>query len=80
MNLEHGVGVKSPTSNIGLCCLSSHHTRSLAHWDAQELLAQTGVDLGPKVLYKYKDMTIDLHDGRVATVLRVVSSPWKRPF
>ena len=29
---------------------------------------ETRVDLGPKVLYKYKDMTVEFHDGKVADV------------
>lgn len=29
---------------------------------------QTRVDLGDKVLYKYKDMTIEFHDGKVTDV------------
>ena len=29
---------------------------------------QTRVDLGEKVLYKYKDMTVEFHDGKVADV------------
>jgi hypothetical protein len=29
---------------------------------------QTRVDLGEKVLYKYKDMTVEFHDGRVTDV------------
>jgi hypothetical protein len=29
---------------------------------------QTRVDLGGKVLYKYKDMTVEFHDGKVADV------------
>jgi hypothetical protein len=29
---------------------------------------QIRVELGPKVLYKYKDMTIEFHDGKVADV------------
>jgi len=28
----------------------------------------TRVDLGPKVLYKYKDMTVEFHDGKVTDV------------
>ena len=31
-------------------------------------LPQTRVDLGEKVLYKYKDMTVEFHDGRVTDV------------
>ncbi len=31
-------------------------------------LPQTRVDLGEKVLYKYKDMTVEFHDGKVADV------------
>ncbi len=27
---------------------------------------QTRVDLGGKVLYKYKDLTIEFHEGKVA--------------
>ena len=29
---------------------------------------QTRIDLGEKVLYKYKDMTVEFHDGKVADV------------
>lgn len=29
---------------------------------------QTRVDLGEKVLYKYKDMTVEFHDGKVTDV------------
>lgn len=29
---------------------------------------QTKIDLGPKVLYKYQNMTVEFHDGRVADV------------
>lgn len=29
---------------------------------------ETRVDLGPKVLYKYKDMTVEFHDGKVADI------------
>ena len=29
---------------------------------------ETRVDLGPKVLYKYKEMTVEFHDGKVADV------------
>ena len=28
----------------------------------------TRVDLGEKVLYKYKDMTVEFHDGKVTDV------------
>jgi len=31
-------------------------------------LPQTRADLGEKVLYKYKDMTVEFHDGKVADV------------
>jgi hypothetical protein len=31
-------------------------------------LPQTRVDLGEKVLYKYKDMTVEFHDGKVTDV------------
>ena len=31
-------------------------------------LPQTRVELGEKVLYKYKDMTVEFHDGKVADV------------
>lgn len=29
---------------------------------------QTRVDLGEKVLYKFKDMTVEFHDGKVTDV------------
>jgi hypothetical protein len=29
---------------------------------------QTRVDLGEKVLYKYKDMTVEFHEGKVTDV------------
>jgi hypothetical protein len=29
---------------------------------------ETRVDLGEKVLYKYKDMTVEFHDGKVTDV------------
>lgn len=31
-------------------------------------LPETKVDLGEKVLYKYKDMTVEFHDGKVTDV------------
>lgn len=31
-------------------------------------IPQTRVDLGEKVLYKYKDMTVEFHDGKVTDV------------
>jgi hypothetical protein len=31
-------------------------------------LPQTRVDLGEKVLYKYKEMTVEFHEGKVADV------------
>jgi hypothetical protein len=31
-------------------------------------LPQTRVDLGEKILYKYKDMTVEFHDGKVVDV------------
>jgi hypothetical protein len=29
---------------------------------------QTRIDLGEKILYKYKDMTVEFHDGKVTDV------------
>jgi hypothetical protein len=31
-------------------------------------IPQTRIDLGEKVLYKYKDMTVEFHDGKVTDV------------
>lgn len=41
---------------------------SFAEVEAALGLPQTRVDLGEKVLYKYKDMTVEFHDGKVADV------------
>jgi hypothetical protein len=41
---------------------------SYAEVEAALGLPQTRVDLGAKVLYKYKDMTVEFHDGKVTDV------------
>ena len=41
---------------------------SFAQVEAALGLPETRVDLGEKVLYKYKDMTVEFHDGKVTDV------------
>ena len=44
---------------------------SARHWQQIEAalgLPETKVDLGEKVLYKYKDMTVEFHDSKVTGV------------
>lgn len=41
---------------------------SFAEVEAALGVPQTRVDLGEKVLYKYKDMTVEFHDGKVSDV------------
>ena len=41
---------------------------SFAEVEAALGLPQTRVELGEKVLYKYKDMTVEFHDGKVTDV------------
>jgi hypothetical protein len=41
---------------------------SFAEVEAALGLPQTRVDLGEKVLYKYKDMTVEFRDGKVTDV------------
>jgi hypothetical protein len=41
---------------------------SFAEVEAALGVPQTRVDLGEKVLYKYKDMTVEFHDGKVTDV------------
>ena len=41
---------------------------SFAEVEADLGVPQTRVDLGEKVLYKYKDMTVEFHDGKVIDV------------
>jgi hypothetical protein len=41
---------------------------SFAEVEAALGLPQTRVELGEKVLYKYKDMTVEFHDGKVSDV------------
>jgi hypothetical protein len=41
---------------------------SLAEVEKVLGVPQTRVDLGEKVLYKYKDMTVEFHDGKVTDV------------
>jgi hypothetical protein len=56
-NTASGVFVKQVT--IGM---------SFAEVESALGLPQTRVDLQEKVLYKYKDMTVEFHDGKVADV------------
>ena len=41
---------------------------TFAEVEAAVGLPQTRVELGEKVLYKYKDMTVEFHDGKVTDV------------
>ena len=41
---------------------------SFAEVESASGLPQTRVDLGEKILYKYKDMTVEFHDGKVTDV------------
>jgi hypothetical protein len=49
---------------------SKHLKLGMTFAEVEGVLGQpeTRVDLGPKVLYKYKDMTVEFHDGKVTDV------------